>query len=111
MDKNKISDKIIEMVENKIGGYPSFVHTDAYTHEGFLKLTKDSEEIWVNQYVNENNIIKLEGLYNYKDSGIYIYYVSHDKTYKFVFMSSVEKTGTLIFTIKALKEYKLIKWK
>lgn len=107
----KIPEKIIEMVENKIGCYPSFVHTDVYTYEGFLKLVKDSEELWVSQYVDESNIVKFEGLFNYKDSGIFIYYVSQDKTYKFVFMSNVEKTGTLIFTIKVLKNYKLIKWK
>jgi len=103
----KISDEVIKMVSDKIGSYPSFVHTPVYTHEGFVKLIQDCEKMWVNEYIDDNNVVRFEGLYDYKNSGIFIYYTCEDKTYKFIFMLDVDKTDTLIFTIKALNKYKV----
>jgi hypothetical protein len=110
-DSVKISDEIIKMVSNEIGVYPSFVHTPQYTHDGFLKLTQGSKKMWVNEYVDEKEIVRFEGLYDYKGSGIFIYYTCEDKKYRFIFMSDIDKTDTLIFTIKALNKYKIqIPW-
>lgn len=103
----KIPDEVIKMVSDEIGVYPSFVHTPTYNHDGFVRLIQDCKKLWVNEYIDESNVVRFEGLYDYKESGIFIYYTCEDKLYKFIFMSDVDKTDTLIFTIKALNKFKI----
>ena len=50
----------------------------------------------------------MEGLFNYGDSGIYVYYNGgEDKQFRLIFMSDNTKRDSIILTIKGLNKFKI----
>ena len=105
---DKISDKIIELVESKIGSYPCLIQTPYYTDEALKSILKNSKEIWFNHFIDGVSVYRVEGLIDYGNSGIYVYYNGkEDKKYRFVFLSEESKKDSIGLTIKQLNNYKI----
>jgi len=105
---DKISDNIIKMVEDKIGGYPCLVQTPFYTEDAVKNILKDSTEMWFNQFIDGKTVHRIEGLIDYRGSGIYVYYnTKADKKYRFVFMSDNTKRDSIAMTLQTLDSYKV----
>jgi len=108
-DNIKISDEIIKMVEDKIGVYPCLIQTPFYTEEAFKKIIGSSTEIWYNTFVDEKSTVRLEGLLDYGNSGIYVYYnTQQGNGYRFVFMSNLTKKDSIILSINAISKFKIL---
>jgi len=106
--EQKISEKVIQIVEDKIGQYPCFVQTPFYTEDVLKVFLKSYKEMWYNHYIDESSVLRMEGLFNYGDSGIYVYYNGgEDKQYRLVFMSDNTKRDSIILTIKGLNKFKI----
>jgi len=110
MNENiKISDDIIKMVQDKIGGYPCLIQTPFYREEAFTKIMESSKEIWYNSFVDEKSTIRLEGLLDYGNAGIYVYYnTQQGNGYRFVFMSELSKKYSITLSIKAISKFKIV---
>jgi len=110
MDSNtdKIPDKIIELVENKIGSYPCLIQTPFYSSEVLKSIMKNSKEIWFNHFIDGVSVYRVEGLFDYGNSGIYVYYNGkEDNKYRFVFLSDESKKDSIGLTIKQFNNYKI----
>jgi len=106
--EQKISEDIIKIVEQNIGSYPCFVQTPFYGEDVLKTFLRTGKEIWYNHYVDGVSVNRMEGLFNYGDSGIYVYYNGgDDKIYRLVFMSDMEKRDSIIMTIKGLDKFKI----
>ena len=59
--ETKLSDKIIELVEKRVGEYPSFIQSGWYSKDVVMALLNKNKEIWGNSFVDES-IERYEGI-------------------------------------------------
>lgn len=105
----KVPDHIIEMVSESLGGYPSLVQTHILLEDALHNVMRNTKEVWVNQFMDDKRVIRIEGLLKYNDSDVFIYYKSEQdfKTYRFVYLFPIGSRDTVLFGISQLKQYKV----
>ena len=111
--ETKLSDKIIELVEERVGDYPSLIQSGWYLQDVIMSLlNKGNKEIWGNSFIDEN-IERYEGLIEFSPSSSYIYYKRNEDetTYWLVCMTNEKGRDGILFFINGIKKQKIkIKW-
>jgi len=107
--ENKLSDKIIELVEERVGEYPSLIQSGWYPVDVVMTLlNKGSKEIWGNSFIDDN-IVRYEGLIEFTPGASYIYYKKNeeDTTYWLVCLTSEGGRDGILFFINSIKKQKI----
>jgi hypothetical protein len=107
MKETKISEDIIKMVEDKMGGYPSLIQSGPYSEDVVNDLQLKNEVIWSNQYLNEKyGYVLHEGLIEFSEGSSYIYVkkVDTEPYYWFVFMVNKMGRDQTMFLIQKIKD-------
>ena len=111
--ETKLSDKIIELVEERVGDYPSLIQSGWYPQDVIMSLlNKGNKEIWGNSFIDEN-IERYEGLIEFSYGSSYIYYKRNEDetTYWLVCMTNEKGRDGILFFINGIKKQKIkIKW-
>jgi hypothetical protein len=111
--ETKLSDKIIELVEERVGVYPSLIQSGWYPQDVVMSLlNKGNKEIWGNSFIDEN-IERYEGLIEFSPGSSYIYYKRNEDetTYWLVCMTNEKGRDGILFFINGIKKQKIkIKW-
>jgi hypothetical protein len=111
--ETKLSDKIIELVEERVGVYPSLIQSGWYPQDVVMSLlSKGNKEIWGNSFIDEN-IERYEGLIEFSPGSSYIYYKRNEDetTYWLVCMTNEKGRDGILFFINGIKKQKIkIKW-
>jgi len=111
--ETKLSDKIIELVEERVGVYPSLIQSGWYPQDVVMSLlNKGNKEIWGNSFIDEN-IERYEGLIEFSSGSSYIYYKRNEDetTYWLVCMTNEKGRDGILFFINGIKKQKIkIKW-
>jgi|TARA_R110000796_G_scaffold53703_1_gene126002 hypothetical protein len=110
--ENKLSDKIIELVENKIGVYPSLIQSGWYTKDVVMSLLGKNKEIWGNSFIDDE-IERYEGVIEYTKESSYIYYKrkEDESTYWLVCLTNEKGKDGILFFINGIKKQKIkLKW-
>jgi hypothetical protein len=105
----KLSDRIIDMVHERVGENPSLIQTGWYPVDVLMTiLDKGHSEIWYNHFINDG-IIRYEGVIEFTKGSTYIYYKKDDdaQQYWFVFMTNAESRDGVLFYINSIKKQKI----
>jgi len=107
--ETKLSDKIIELVEKRVGEYPSLIQSGWYPPDVVMSLlNKGNKEIWGNSIIDEK-IDRYEGVIEFSPGSSYIYYKrnSEDTTYWFVCLTDEKGRDGILFFINGIKKQKI----
>ena len=107
--ENKLSDKIIDLVEERVGEYPSLIQSGWYPVDVVMTLlNKGNKEIWGNSFIDDN-IVRYEGLIEFTPGASYIYYKKNeeDTTYWMVCLTNEDGRDGILFFINSIKKQKI----
>lgn len=107
--ENKLSDNIIEMVEEKLGCYPFLIQSGWYSEDVIMSLIeKGKKEIWSNSVIDDK-IIRYEGIIEFSNDYSYIYYKRNeqDSTYWLVCLTNEDGREGIMFFVNNIKKLKV----
>ena len=106
--ETKLSDKIIELVEKRVGEYPSLIQSGSYPKDVVMALLNKNKEIWGNSFVDES-IERYEGIIEFSKDSSYIYYKrkEDESTYWLVCMTDEKGRDGILFFINSIKKQKI----
>ena len=106
--ETKLSDKIIELVEKRVGEYPSLIQSGWYPVDVVMSLLDKNKEIWGNSVIDDS-IVRYEGIIEFTKGSSYIYYKRNeqDSTYWLVCMTGEGGREGIMFFINSIKKQKV----
>lgn len=106
--ETKLSDKIIELVEKRVGEYPSLIQSGNYPKDVVMALLNKNKEIWGNCFIDES-IERYEGIIEFSKDSSYIYYKrkEDESTYWLVCMTDEKGRDGILFFINSIKKQKI----
>ena len=107
--ESKLSDKIIDLVEKRVGDYPSLIQSGWYPKDVVMTLLKmGNKEIWGNSIVDDE-IDRYEGVIEFSEGSSYIYYKRNedDTTYWLVCLTNEKGRDGILFFINSIKKQKI----
>tara|TARA_R110000772_G_scaffold444_1_gene1593 strand:+ start:2116 stop:2460 length:345 start_codon:yes stop_codon:yes gene_type:complete len=105
----KLSDKVISIVEEKIGEYPSMIQSGWYPLDVIMSLIdRGNKEIWYNHFIDKD-VVRFEGLIQFSENSTYIYYKkgSETNTYWFVVLTNEVGREGVMFYLNKIKNQKI----
>jgi len=110
--ESKLSDKIIELVEKRVGSYPSLIQSGWYPKDVITLLLEKNKEIWGNSFIDDG-LERYEGVIEFTKDSSYIYYKrkEDESSYWLVCLTNEDGRDGVLFFINGIKKQKVkLKW-
>jgi len=109
-DKQVVPEEVVSLVKTYTDSYPSILETDYYTSDSLQTILQKGKLMWHNYALKGKTIEKREGLVEYSQREIYIYFKKRDdeSTYKYFVLSSADSLDSVVFLFHNLQKFKTI---